>query len=238
MEAIVDPKRDDWEAEAPEVRVARRARYQSLLHPGMDEKKKSVYEQALSLVPTIILQEDAIDHLKDNPKGDTPAAIAKTDVSMDKLRQARANLVERLKILMMACNHGWDLVNVVLDERKIGEDKEVAHAMEKLEKKKKEKEKEKDVRSTYKGYRGRRRYDDRRRYRSRSRSSSPRYRRRSRSRDRRSRSRERRRRDSSPRRSSNPCYVCGIRGIALRRKAEATASKDKKKKKKKIPFLF
>ena len=217
MDPIVDPHRDDWEQEAPEQRLARRGQYQTLLHPGMDEKKKSVFEQASSHVPAIILQEDAILHLKGVPRGDDAEEAAKTTTAIDKLRQVRAIHVQRLRILMMACNHGWDLVNVVLTDRKIGEDKEVASAMEKLEKKKKEKEKEKrekekeDKESRGRGFRGRRSFRDwgeRRRYRSRS--YSPR--RRSRSRDRRSRSRDRRRRDSSPSWQSGSCFTCGSKG--------------------------
>ena len=204
----MDPHRDDWEGETPDQRVARRALYQTLLHPGMDEKKKSVFEQASVHVPCVIMQEDAILHLRGVPRGEDVEEAAKTGASIEKLRQVRSILVHRIRLLMMASNHGWDLVNVVRTERKIGEDKEVANAIEKLEKKKKEKEKEKkEEKDSRRGYRGRRSYrdwPDRRRYRSRS--YSP-YRRRSRSRERRSRSKERRRRDSPA--WAGSCYTCG-----------------------------
>ena len=187
------------------VRIARRAKYQSLMQK---EDKKSIHEQAIVLVPNMIIQEDAITHFLALKKGETPEEVAQTTKHIEGLRVVRNGLLKRLRLLHLADLHGWDLVNAVVERRKVGEDKEVAAALEELNKKKKEKEKEGKEAAAARRNRSRRRFDDDdgyRRRRRRSRSYSPRRR----SRDRRSPRRSPRGRKSSP---AGKCYTCGKEG--------------------------
>ena len=143
--------RDDWEAESEGDREKRRSSYR-VLEKIKEEKDKSLFRQGKMLVPQIIALEDAILGFKDMTPSE--ADKEKFDANMEKIRVARELNMERLRAILIACAHGWDVFTDYEDNRDnaVSSEKAVLAAVERVRKRKKT-EKESSSRSSSKNSR-------------------------------------------------------------------------------------
>ena len=121
--------RDNWEVEEDSARAARRASFSALLVLP-DEKDRSIKEQARVLVQPVQDLEQSILHLRTLPRGDEAAGVL-MDKTMESLRAVRATLIQRLEVLEVAKEYGWDGVDTYFGKLDSGIRGELRTAVEK-----------------------------------------------------------------------------------------------------------
>ena len=124
--------RDTWEDETVDERAVRRAWNQYLL-TIVDEKKKSIYEQAKLHVPHLVVTEETILGLK-TITGQTNQAKKESLLAIN--RQKRWEINERIKGLKCANKHGWEVATEFISQRDPDDDKEVKEAIAAVKKRK------------------------------------------------------------------------------------------------------
>ena len=125
--------RDEWETETDVARKSRRGEWDALLALTKDEEKSS-REQAKSFVPAALLAEKLILLEKVAPAEEGAAAAEARRGRLEDLRQLRAHIAQRLRVLVVANKCGWDTVTIMENNAKTGDDKAVQQAYDEAKK--------------------------------------------------------------------------------------------------------